>query len=309
MEKLEGQKILVTGPAGQIALPLASRLAQDNEVWGIARFSEADSREKVEAAGITTRRVDLAEPDWADLPEDFDYILHLAAIIVPGDDYDSSMKINAQGTGHLMSRFRNARACLVMSSCAVYASPEEGDYPVKETDPLGGSHQPYAPTYCVSKIAQEAVTRFAAQEFGLPTVLARMNVAYGDNGGLPSMLLDGMLAGLPVAVLPDRPSLCSPIHEDDIFEQTPRLLAAASIPTTITNWGGDEVVEIRDLTRYLAEQTGLDLEIVESQEGIHHYLLDPSHRRALAGECRVPWQEGVQRMLAAKYPDLPRGPG
>ena len=123
------------------------------------------------------------------------------------------------------------------------------------------------------------------------------------------MLLDGMLAGLPVAVLPDRPSLCSPIHEDDIFEQTPRLLAAASIPTTITNWGGDEVVEIRDLTRYLAEQTGLDLEIVESQEGIHHYLLDPSHRRALAGECRVPWQEGVQRMLAAKYPDLPRGPG
>ena len=308
MEKLEGKKILVTGPAGQIALPLASRLAQDNEVWGIARFSEAGTRDEVEAAGITTRRVDLADPDWADLPEDFDFILHLAAVIVPGVDYDSSMKINAQGTGHLMSRFRNARACLVMSSCAVYASPEDGDHAVKETDALGGSHQPYAPTYCVSKIAQEAVTRFAAQEYQLPTVLARMNVAYGDNGGLPSMILDGMLAGQPVAVLPDRPSLCSPIHEDDIFEQTPRLLAAASVPATITNWGGDEVVEIQELTRYLAELSGLDLELVESAEGIHHYLLDATRRRSLAGECRVPWREGVKRMLAAKYPDLPRSP-
>ena len=306
MEKLEGQKVLITGPAGQIAFPLASRLAQDNEVWGIARFSEADSRERVEAAGITTRRVDLADPDWADLPEDFDYLLHLAAVIVPGDDFDSSMKINAQGTGHVMSRFRNARACLVMSSCAVYASPAQGDHPVEETDALGGSHQPYAPTYCVSKIAQEAVTRFACQEYQLPTILARMNVAYGDNGGLPSMLLDGMLAGLPVAVLPDRPSVCSPIHEDDIFAQTPRLLDAASVPATITNWGGDEAVKITELTGYLAELSGLEPEIVESAEGIHHYLLDANRRRSLAGECQVPWREGVRRMIKAKYPELPR---
>ena len=306
MEKLEGQKILITGPAGQIAFPLASRLAQDNEIWGIARFSEAESRDQVEAAGITTRRVDLADPDWADLPEDFDYLLHLAAVIVPGDDYDSSMKINAQGTGHLMSRFRNARACLVMSSCAVYASPATGEHPLKETDALGGSHQPYSPTYCVSKIAQEAVTRFAASEYQLPTIIARMNVAYGDNGGLPSMLLDGMLAGAPVTILPNRSSLCSPIHEDDIFAQTPKLLAAASIPATITNWGGDEVVSISELSGYLAELAGLTHEVVESGDGIHHYLLDATRRRSLAGECQVPWQEGVRRMMAAKYPDLPR---
>ncbi|MAI25839.1 MAG: epimerase [Spirochaeta sp.] len=304
MEELIGQKILVTGPAGQIALPLASRLARENEVWGIARFSEPDSRERVEAAGITTRQVDLADPDWGDLPDDFDTLLHLAAVIVPGEDFDTSMKINAQGTGHLMSRFRNARACLVMSSCAVYASPAQGDHAVKETDPLGGSHQPYAPTYCVSKIAQEAVTRFAAQEYQLPTVLARMNVAYGDNGGLPAMLLDGMRAGHPVPVLPGRPSLCSPIHEEDIFAQTPRLLESASVSTTITNWGGDEVVEIQELTRHIAELTGLELNLIESPDGIHHYLLDPTRRQSLAGRCQVPWREGVQRMIAAKYPEL-----
>jgi len=305
MDALEDHKILVTGPAGQIAFPLACRLALNNEVWGIARFSRSGSRERVEAAGITTRQVDLAEPDWGDLPEDFDYVLHLAAVIPPGEDYDMSIRINAQGTGRLMSRFRNARACLVMSSCAVYASPADGRHAVLETDPLGGSHQPYAPTYCVSKIAQEAVTRFAAQEYGLPSVLARMNVAYGDNGGLPAMLLEGMLAGQPVVVQAGRPSACSPIHEDDIFDQTPGLLAAAGVPATITNWGGDEAVEIQELYEYLGELIGREAGIVESPDGIHHYLLDPTRRRKLVGACNVAWREGVRRMVSARHPELP----
>ena len=37
---LSGEKILVTGPAGNIAYPLAAYLAPHNEVWGLARFSE-----------------------------------------------------------------------------------------------------------------------------------------------------------------------------------------------------------------------------------------------------------------------------
>ena len=37
---LSGEKILITGPAGQIAFPLAEHLAADNEVWGIARFGD-----------------------------------------------------------------------------------------------------------------------------------------------------------------------------------------------------------------------------------------------------------------------------
>ena len=88
MERLEGKRILITGPAGQIAFPLAAQLAKHNEVWGIARFSEPGSRERVEAAGIRAQQVDLVAPDWSKLPEDFDYLLHLAAFIGPGHDYD-----------------------------------------------------------------------------------------------------------------------------------------------------------------------------------------------------------------------------
>ena len=301
--KLSAQKILVTGPAGQIAFPLAARLARDNEVWGIARFSDAKARERCERAGIQTRAIDLAAPEWGDLPDDFDYVLHLAAAIVPGNDFDSAIRINAEGTGKVMARHRNAKACLMMSTCGVYLSPEDTSRPVVESDPLGGSPQPYAPTYCVSKIAQEAVARFAAEEFGLPTTIARMNAAYGDNGGLPSMLVPAIQAGHPFPILAKH-SVCSPIHEDDIFDQTPGLLAAATCPATITNWGGDEPVDLRDMVAYIGQLIGQEGRCVESDDGIHQYELDATRRTQLAGPCRVGWKDGVRRMLAARHPEI-----
>ena len=59
MGELAGEKILVTGPAGQIAFPLAARLARDNEVWGIARFGDPAGRERVlaETVAAETARV------------------------------------------------------------------------------------------------------------------------------------------------------------------------------------------------------------------------------------------------------------
>ena len=189
MSKIEGKRILITGPAGQIAFPLAARLAKDNEVFGVARFSDAATRERCEAAGIKTAAVDLVSPDWSKTPESVDFVLHLAAAIGPGEDYDASIEINAGGTGHVMSRYRDAKACLMMSTCGVYAAPRDYSVGVLESDPLGGTPQPYAPTYCVSKISQEAVGKFAALEFGLPTTIARMNAAYGDNGGFPAMVV------------------------------------------------------------------------------------------------------------------------
>src|SRR5256885_15505705 len=94
---LSGQKILISGVTGTVAKPLATFLAKENEVWGLARFADpverkkeefvataSDSqrfiapREELEAAGVTTRRVDLASADFGDLPTDFTYVLHLA---------------------------------------------------------------------------------------------------------------------------------------------------------------------------------------------------------------------------------------
>src|SRR5687768_18097584 len=122
---LRDQKILITGPAGQIAFPLAEYLARDNEVWGIARFSEAGSRERVEQAGITTRVCDLATGDFGDLPDDFTHVLHLAAFQGGGLDFDHAVRVNAEGTGLLLQHCRKAKAALVMSTHSVYRPHED----------------------------------------------------------------------------------------------------------------------------------------------------------------------------------------
>src|SRR5438094_3234450 len=113
---LHGEKVLVTGPAGQIAFPLVAQLATDNEVWGVARFGDPAARARVDALGVTTRSCDLAAGDFGDLPEDFTYVVHLAAFQGPGLDYDAAIRVNAEGTGLLPHHCRRARAVLVMST-------------------------------------------------------------------------------------------------------------------------------------------------------------------------------------------------
>src|SRR5450631_3562821 len=85
---IRDEKILISGVSGIVAQPLARFLAQSNEVWGIARFTDGgreieqynpatggspidrdlSPRESLEAAGITTRAIDLGADDFSSLP-------------------------------------------------------------------------------------------------------------------------------------------------------------------------------------------------------------------------------------------------
>lgn len=298
---LRDQKILVTGPAGQIAFPLARALAKHNEVWGIARFADARKRAEVEAAGIVARACDLAEADFGGIPDDFDAVLHLAAYQAAGEDYDAAIRANAEATGLLLRHCRNARAALVMSTHAVYRPVDDPLHAYAESDALGDAHAVHSPTYSISKIAQEAVARTSARLFDLPVVIARMNAAYGPRGGLPVMHLDMVASGRTVAARWD-PAPYQPIHDDDIFAQVEGLLAAASVPATVVNWAGDEVVTVQEWCAYAGELLGRPARIESrpvpgTQRGL---VADVGRRRALAGPCRVHWRDGLRRAAEAR---------
>jgi nucleoside-diphosphate-sugar epimerase len=300
---LSGEKILITGPAGQIAFPLARHLAADNEVWGIARFSDDESRARVDALGVTTRVCDLASGDFTDVPDDFTYVVHLAAFQGPGLDFDHAITVNAEGTGLLLAHCRRAKAALVMSTHSVYRPHDDPLHVYVETDPLGEVNSALSPPYSMSKIAQEAVARTCARQFDLPVVVARMNASYGDNGGLPVYHLDAVMAGQPVTTRWD-PCTYSPIHEDDINEQTAALLEAAAVPATIVNWSGDEPVSVQQWCTFIAELTGrpVDLDVVVTPGTTRGNIGDPTARAAVTGPCRVGWKDGLRRAYEARYP-------
>ena len=92
-----------------------------------------------------------------------------------------------------MAHCKKARAFLQCSSGAVYEPVANEAF--KETDPLGDSHRRMLPTYSICKIASESMARFGARQWNLPTVIPRLSVPYGANGGWPSMHLEMMLAG------------------------------------------------------------------------------------------------------------------
>jgi nucleoside-diphosphate-sugar epimerase len=298
---LRDRKILVTGPAGQIAFPLARALAKDNEVWGVARFRAPGSREAVEAAGIVARSCDLTTGRFDGVPEDFDTLLHLAAFQAPGEDYDAAIRTNAEATGLLLQHCRRASSALVMSTHAVYRPVDDPLHAYAESSALGDAHAVHSPTYSISKIAQEAVARTSARLLGLPVVIARMNAAYGPGGGLPILHLDAIASDRSVSARWD-PAPYQPIHDDDILAQLEPMLGAASVPATIVNWAGDEIVTVQQWCAAMGELLGRPARVeTRPVPGTHRGLVaDVGRRRAIAGPCRVHWKDGIRRAAEAR---------
>jgi UDP-glucuronate 4-epimerase len=303
MTELVGKRILVTGPAGQVARPMVAALARDNDVIGIARFRDPVVRAELEALGLTCVTVDLARDALDGVPDDVDYVLNLA--VVKSNRWDVDLRGNAEAAGLLMAHCHRATAFLHCSSTAVYEPA--GSHPVAEGDPLGDNHRVMMPTYSISKISAEAVVRTEARQLGLPTTIARLNVPYGDNGGWPAFHLECILAGAPIPVHPTRPNLFNPIHEDDLIAMLPALLDVANVPATIVNWGGDQQVALEQWVVELGRLVGREPVLVETEATIGGVTTDNALRLELAGPTTVDWHDGLHRMVTTLHPEALSG--
>lgn len=297
---LEGKKILIAGPTGMVALPITLALAEANEVWGAARFSDVDARSRLEAAGVRCVKVDLARGDLGALPDDFSHLLNFA--VTKSNKWTLDMDANAGGIGALMAHCRGADSVLHCSSTGVYRP--NGHHAFAEDDALGDSHAPILPTYSITKIAAEAVARFCARQFNLPTTIARLNVPYGDDGGWPLFTFEIMRSGAPVPVHADSPSVYNPIHHDDMLAMIPRLLDVASVPATIVNWAGDESVSVEEWCSYMGELTGTPARFETSELALPSVKVDVTRMHELIGPATVGWREGFARMVRAQHPEL-----
>jgi nucleoside-diphosphate-sugar epimerase len=97
-----------------------------------------------------------------------------------------------------------------------------------------------------------------------------------------------------------------PLHERDIAGMLPALLAAASVPATVVNWGGDAPVSIEQWCTYLAELTGLEARFEPTEHTIDSVQLDLTRMHELAGPTTVDWKDGMRRMVAARHGELLR---
>jgi nucleoside-diphosphate-sugar epimerase len=304
MDQLVDKKIVVLGATGMVATPIVHHLAKENEVWGAARFHNQAARGQLDELGVHTVVLDLTDPDVSVLPTDVDYVINLA--VTQTRNFATALAANAESLGLVMRHFREAKAFLHCSSTGVYAP--NGQHKMQESDPLGDNHRALLPTYSISKIAAESVARLSARMHGLPTVIARLNVPYGDCVAWPSMHLECILAGAPIQVLPGEPSVYSPIHSDDIIRQIPLLLGVASVPAVTVNWAGPDVVSVQDWCQFLGQLVGKDPLLEETQAALPSVAVDVTRMDELIGPSRVHWQDGFRRMVVTSHPEIPLNP-
>lgn len=302
---LTGRRLLITGPTGQVALPVVAAYAKTAEVFALARFHRDEDAARIRELGATPIKADLADPaSLRALPSDVDYVLNFA--VAKSGRWAVDLKANAEGIGDLMMQVPGAKAVLHFSSAAVYAYG--GPAPLREEAALGDNHRALFPTYSISKIAAETMVRFCARRLGVPATIARLSVPYGDNGGWPFYHLVMMRSGAPIAVHPERPNLYNLLHVDDYVEKIPRLLAAASVDTTTVNFGGSEATSIEEWCAYLAELTGLEPVFKDDPEAFGSLCLDTTRMHEIVGPTRVGWRDGILRMVRALAPDALAAP-
>lgn len=301
---LTGKKILITGPTGQVALPVVAHFSKLADVYALARFKKEQDRQTIEALGATVISADLANAaDLASLPDDFDYVLNFA--VVKTGDFDYDLAANAEGVGNLMSQCKSAKAFLHFSSTAVYEYC--GQEPRSENSPLGDNHRVMFPTYSISKIAAETVCRFVAHQHKIPTTIARLSVPYGDNGGWPYFHMLMMQQGIPIEIHPEQPNYYNLLHADDYIEKIPYLLGAATPEVTTVNFGGSEKTSIEEWCAYIAELTGFEPIFKENPKAFGSLCLDTTRMHELIGETSVDWKQGIRRQIEALSPELLKG--
>jgi len=306
VEPLRGKRILVTGVTGWVAGPLAASLAADgNTVFGAARFRDPDQRQPWIDRGVTPVSIDLENDRLDEVPAGLDLVLHFA--VAKSSDFEQAFASNAEGSANLMqvaAERSDAMTFFHCSSTAVYA-PHDHD-PRKETDLLGDSHRPMPgmPTYSISKIAGEVLVKHTAKRLGVPTVIARLNVPYGDTYGWMLFHLMMMERNIPVPVHVDQPTSYTPIHADDIARSLPYLLSFASTPAEIVNWGGDQVVSIEDWCGEMGRLTGLVPSFSPTTATIAAIVPDLEKLHSSGFRSSVDWREGIRRQIATSRPEL-----
>lgn len=295
---LNGEKILITGVTGKIAFPIARELARSNEVWGLARLRNPEDHQALLDVGIKPLPLDLAGGDLSSLPQDFSYVFHAA--VDPGQgQWADCERTNAQVSGDLCYHCKSARGFVFCSTGSIYAY--QGQRPLTESDPPG---VPLRANYSFSKVAAESVLSWISRQFDIPVTIIRVCSTYGPLGGAPADRLEAILKGETIRLHPDKPNNYNPVYEDDYVELGIRALEIASSPPIVVNWAGSETVSIEDYCRYMGELVGIE-PIFEYTDKAHTPLWpDVTYMHAVLGKTRVPWRDGMQRMIRARHPEL-----
>ena len=231
------------------ARALATGGRTDRKVIAVSRWTDEDVRQRLTEAGVKTVAFDLLGDDlYEDLPDATDVVFMVGAKFGSAGNPAPLWQTNTVVAGRAASRYRESRiACFSTGNVYPFVSPATGGS--TEQDPVGPVGE-----YAMSTLGRERVMTYAAQRYGTPVTLIRLNYAVEPRYGV--------LADVSRAVQDERPIDVSTGHVNVVWqgyanEVALRSLTIASPEVEILNLTGPETLAVRELAETAGKELGM----------------------------------------------------
>ena len=308
-------KTLITGGTGFIGLHLARLLLDRGHELTLLDINVSEHDPDLQAIrshpAVRLLRRDLNDcASMDDLATDYDYVIHLAALLGVQNVRKHPFEILTQNTAMLDPVIALARRQKHLDRLVFASTSEAYDgtlryfgmpIPTPETTPLTVSDlaEPRS-TYMLSKIYGEALCRYS----GMPFTIVRVHNAYGPRMGLshviPELLCRAhrLTAGDKLAVysVSHRRTFC---YISDLVGMIVRILECSACSGEVLNVGRDSPeIAMADLARIILEAVGREAGIAampDTPGSTARRAPDMSKTHALVGHrAYIELQEGVR---------------
>ncbi len=239
--------LVILGAGGKMGFSLAvlaQRAAEAAshplEILAVSRFSDASTRQKIEAHGVRTKRLDLLERDSLRELPDSENVIHLAGLkFGTAENPALTWAVNTRAPMHVAERYSSARI-VALSTGNVYPHMPINSGGATESQPLSPLGD-----YASAAVARERVFTDASQKNGTSIAIIRLNYAVELRYGVLVDIARKIWAGEPVDV---SNGWFNCIWQGDACDMILRAFPLANRPPTVWNLTSSAMLSVREVS-------------------------------------------------------------